>query len=54
VAMGAILATALAMTGAILLTLPVALVYKWTKPPHEYDPGVMHSSLMLAPTTAGF
>jgi len=50
---GAIFATALAMTGAILLTLPVALVYKWTKPPHEYDPGVMHSSLMLAPTIAG-
>jgi hypothetical protein len=50
---GAIFATALAMTGAILLTLPVALVYKWTKPPHEYDAGVMHSSLMLAPTIAG-
>jgi hypothetical protein len=50
---GAIFATVLAMTGAILLTLPVALAYRWTKPPHEYDPGVMHSSLMLAPTTAG-
>jgi hypothetical protein len=50
---GAIFATALAMTGAILLTLPIALVYKWTKPPDEYDPGVMHSSLMLAPTIAG-
>ena len=50
---GAILATALAMTGAILLTLPVALAYKWTKPNHEYDPGVMHSSIILAPTIAG-
>jgi hypothetical protein len=50
---GAIFATALAMTGAILLTLPIALVYKWTKPSPEYDPGVMHSSLMLAPTIAG-
>jgi hypothetical protein len=50
---GAIFATALAMTGALLLTLPIALVYKWTKPPQEYDPGVMHSSLMLAPTIAG-
>jgi uncharacterized protein DUF4956 len=47
---GAIFATALA--GAILLTLPIAL-YKWTKPASEYDPGVMHSSLMLAPTIAG-
>jgi hypothetical protein len=50
---GAILATVLAMAGAILLTLPVALVYKWTKPAAEFDPGVMHSSLMLAPTIAG-
>jgi hypothetical protein len=50
---GAILATMLAMAGAILLTLPVALVYKWTKPATEFDPGVMHSSLMLAPTMAG-
>jgi len=49
---GAILATVLAMTGAILLTLPVALAYKWAKPPQEYDPRVMHSSLMLAPTVA--
>jgi uncharacterized protein DUF4956 len=49
---GAILATVLAMTGAILLTLPVALAYKWAKPPREYDPRVMHSSLMLAPTVA--
>jgi uncharacterized protein DUF4956 len=50
---GAILATALAMIGAILLTLPVALAYKWTKPPHESDPSVMHSSIILAPTIAG-
>jgi hypothetical protein len=50
---GAIIATLLAMAGAILLTLPVALAYRWTKPASEYDPGVMHSSLMLAPTTAG-
>jgi Domain of unknown function (DUF4956) len=50
---GAIFATVLAMTGAILFTLPVALVYKWTKPASEYDPVVMHSSLMLAPTIAG-
>jgi hypothetical protein len=50
---GAILATVLAMAGAILLTLPVAMVYKWTKPAAEFDPGVMHSSLMLAPTIAG-
>jgi hypothetical protein len=50
---GAIFATVLAMAGAILLTLPVALVYKWTKPAAEFDPGVMHSSLMLAPTIAG-
>jgi Domain of unknown function (DUF4956) len=50
---GAILATALAMMGAILLTLPVALAYMWTKPAHEYDPSVMHSSIILAPTIAG-
>ena len=50
---GAILATLLAMTGAIVLTLPVALAYRWTKPAHEYDPGVMHSSIILAPTIAG-
>lgn len=50
---GAIFATALAMTGAVLLTLPVALVYMWTKPEHEYDPSVMHSSIILAPTIAG-
>jgi hypothetical protein len=50
---GAILATALAMIGAILLSLPVALAYKWTKPEHEYDPSVMHSSIILAPTIAG-
>lgn len=50
---GAILATALAMIGAILLTLPIALVYMWTKPADEYDPSVMHSSIILAPTIAG-
>jgi hypothetical protein len=50
---GAIFATALAMTGAVLLTLPVALVYMWTKPAPEYDPSVMHSSIILAPTIAG-
>ena len=50
---GAILATALAMIGAIVLTLPVALAYKRTKPEHEYDPAVMHSSIILAPTIAG-
>jgi hypothetical protein len=50
---GPVLATALAMGGAILLTLPVAMAYMWTKPAHEYDPGVMHSSIILAPTIAG-
>ena len=50
---GAILATALAMTGAIVLTMPVALAYMWTKPSPEYDPSVMHSSIILAPTIAG-
>jgi hypothetical protein len=50
---GAIFATALAMTGALLLTLPIALVYMWTKPAHESDPSVMHSSIILAPTIAG-
>jgi hypothetical protein len=50
---GAIFATALAMIGAILLTLPVALAYMWTKPAHEHDPSVMHSSIILAPTIAG-
>lgn len=49
----AILATALAMVGAFLLTLPVGVAYKVTKPPEEYDPSVMHSSLILAPTIAG-
>jgi hypothetical protein len=44
---------ALAMTGAVLLTLPIALVYMWTKPAHEYDPSVMHSSIIPAPTIAG-
>ena len=50
---GPVLATALAMGGAIALTLPVAMAYMWTKPAHDYDPGVMHSSLILAPTIAG-
>jgi Domain of unknown function (DUF4956) len=50
---GPVLATALAMAGAIVLTFPVAMAYMWTKPAHDYDPGVMHSSLILAPTIAG-
>ena len=50
---GAILATVLAMTGAIVLTLPMAMAYRWTKPAHEYDSSVMHSSIILAPTVAG-
>jgi hypothetical protein len=50
---GAILATVLAMTGAILLTLPIALAYTVSKPAHELDPSVMHSSIILAPTIAG-
>ena len=50
---GPILATALAMIGAILLPLPIAMAYKWTKPEHEYDPSVIHSSIILAPTIAG-
>ena len=48
----AIFATALAMVGAIVLTLPVALAYRTTKPLEEFDPGVMHTSLILAPTIA--
>jgi hypothetical protein len=50
---GAVGATVLAMCGAILFVLPVALVYRRTKGPHEYDPGVTHSSIILAPTIAG-
>ncbi len=50
---GAVAATALAMIGAILLTLPVAVAYMLTKPPEDYDPSVMHSSIILAPTIAG-
>jgi hypothetical protein len=50
---GAVGATVLAMGGAILFVLPVALVYRRTKGPHEYDPGVTHSSIILAPTIAG-
>ena len=50
---GPILATVLAMAGAIVLTLPVALAYRWTKPERDYDPGVMHSAIILAPTIAG-
>jgi hypothetical protein len=50
---GAVGATVLAMGGAILFVLPVALVYRRTKGQHEYDPGVTHSSIILAPTIAG-
>jgi hypothetical protein len=50
---GAVGATVLAMCGAILFVLPVALVYRQTKGQHEYDPGVTHSSIILAPTIAG-
>jgi Domain of unknown function (DUF4956) len=50
---GAVGATVLAMGGAILFVLPVALVYRRTKGLHEYDPGVTHSSIILAPTIAG-
>jgi len=50
---GAVGATVLAMCGAILFVLPVALVYRRTKGQHEYDPGVTHSSIILAPTIAG-
>jgi uncharacterized protein DUF4956 len=50
---GAVGATVLAMGGAILFVLPVALVYRRTKVQHEYDPGVTHSSIILAPTIAG-
>lgn len=50
---GAIFATVLAMAGAVLLTLPIALVYMRTKPAHEYDPSVIHSSIILAPTIGG-
>jgi hypothetical protein len=50
---GAVLAAVLAMVGAIVLTLPIAMAYRWTKPAGEYDPGVMHSSIILAPTIAG-
>jgi uncharacterized protein DUF4956 len=50
---GAVGATVLAMCGAILFVLPVALVYRRTKLQHEYDPGVTHSSIILAPTIAG-
>ena len=50
---GAVGATVLAMGGAILFVLPVALVYRRTKGRHEYDPGVTHSSIILAPTIAG-
>ena len=50
---GAVGATVLAMGGAILFVLPVALAYRRTKGQHEYDPGVTHSSIILAPTIAG-
>jgi uncharacterized protein DUF4956 len=50
---GAVGATVLAMCGAIVFVLPVALVYRRTKGRHEYDPGVTHSSIILAPTIAG-
>jgi hypothetical protein len=50
---GAVGATVLAMGGAILFVLPVALVYRRTKGWQEYDPGVTHSSIILAPTIAG-
>jgi Domain of unknown function (DUF4956) len=50
---GAVAATVLAMVGAIVFVLPVALVYRRMKGPLEYDPGVTHSSIILAPTIAG-
>jgi hypothetical protein len=42
-----------AMVSAILLSLPLAIIYMRTKPAHEFDAAVLYSIVMLAATIAG-
>ena len=47
------LVAAAAMVGAILLSLPLALIYLRTKPASEFDSSVLFSIVFLAATIAG-
>ena len=46
-------ATALAMTGALLLVIPVAWVYMLSKRQRGWDPSVVHTVILLPLATAG-
>jgi hypothetical protein len=48
-----ILAAAVAMVAATLLSVPLAIIYLRTKPAHEFDTAVPRSILTLAATIAG-
>ncbi len=49
----AVLATLLALTGALVLALPVLAVYRWTTPRDRYDPALAESIFILPTTVAG-
>ena len=50
---GRMLIAAVAIIGAVLLSLPLAYIYLRTKPAHELDSAVLFSIVFLAATIAG-